>query len=447
MPQRGTRGLTYSDQIKNVLDNPGQLERLYQNARQAGNAESFQEEIFAAYQDRPDDILLSAWYHRLKSPEPKGLSDSEASRPWAAAIASGLATGLVLWAVSDPALTLIDDFPYFILLWAPIAAVFAMGFLVLSDTRRFRRAVIGSLAVAIATLYVFLVAPIEAEVAGQTYLIITAFHLPLLSYAAVGATLVGLKDDPRNRFAYLSKSLEVFITAGLFGITGVIALQISYGMFDTQGLVIPEWALRLIVSMAAGVLPLLAIVTSYDPALEPSQQDFSKGISRLIATIMHVVLPVVCGIMLIYVLFIPFTFWGPFENRQVLIVYNVMLFAIMALLVGAVPVKPALQSERVSTLVRRGVVVVTALAALIGIYALSAVIYRTIEGGITPNRLTVIGWNIINIVTLTVLAVKQTRAERENWTSAIHDAFSLAAYAYISWGLFVVVITPLLFRT
>jgi multisubunit Na+/H+ antiporter MnhF subunit len=55
----------------------------------------------------------------------------------------------------------------------------------------------------------------------------------------------------------------------------------------------------------------------------------------------------------------------------------------------------------------------------VSLHALAAVVYRTFQGELTPNRLTVIGWNGINIGILVSLIVTQLRAGREGWVEAI----------------------------
>jgi hypothetical protein len=142
---------------------------------------------------------------------------------------------------------------------------------------------------------------------------------------------------------------------------------------------------------------------------------------------------------------IPFYFFEPFNNRDVLIVYNLMLFAIMALLLGATPINGADLSTQLQKWLRRGIIAVAILAGLISLYALSATVFRTIEGGWTINRLTIIGWNSINILLLIWLVIQQFRSGFEKWIRSLHSVFSLAASAYMVWGLFVVIVIPWLF--
>ncbi len=85
------------------------------------------------------------------------------------------------------------------------------------------------------------------------------------------------------------------------------------------------------------------------------------------------------------------------------------------------------------------------LTVLISLYALSATVYRTVEGGITMNRLTIIGWNSINIGILVLLIYKQFKDGPEQWIDSLQSVFSRGTIGYIVWMLFVTLAIPLLF--
>jgi hypothetical protein len=73
-------------------------------------------------------------------------------------------------------------------------------------------------------------------------------------------------------------------------------------------------------------------------------------------------------------------------------------------------------------------------------------ISRTAPGGLTPNRLTVIGWNVVNLVTLLLLLLRQLRAGREGWVRALHATFGEGLALYALWTAFVLVALPHLAR-
>ena len=129
--------------------------------------------------------------------------------------------------------------------------------------------------------------------------------------------------------------------AGLFAIAGGIFTAITVGLFEALAVTLPEVVMRLIVFGGVGLIPVLAVAVIYDPGVTPAEQSFDEGLSKVIATLMRVLLPLTLIVLVVYLAFIPFRFWEPFQNRDVLIIYNAMLFAVIALLVGATPIKPA----------------------------------------------------------------------------------------------------------
>jgi len=74
-----------------------------------------------------------------------------------------------------------------------------------------------------------------------------------------------------------------------------------------------------------------------------------------------------------------------FREPDVLIIFNAMLFAVIALLVGATPVRAPNWASATQTWLRRGEVVLAALALLVGLYALAAIVYRTAIDRLTPT--------------------------------------------------------------
>jgi hypothetical protein len=169
-------------------------------------------------------------------------------------------------------------------------------------------------------------------------------------------------------------------------------------------------------------------------------------LSRFITTLMRLVLPLTLGVLVIYLFMIPFNFLEPFKNRDVLIVYNAMLFGIIGLLAGATPLSLDEVSPKLQKLLRRGILAVAIVAGLVSLYALSALLYRTVGDGITINRLTMLGWNVINIALLVLLILRKLVKGELPWNARIQELFSLGAYAYVGWSLVVVLVMPFIFR-
>jgi hypothetical protein len=119
---------------------------------------------------------------------------------------------------------------------------------------------------------------------------------------------------------------------------------------------------------------------------------------------------------------------------------------VVGLLVGATPVHAAELGEMVQTWLRRGVIALAVLALIVSLYALAAIVYRTANDRLTPNRLIFIGWNLVNIAILTTLLVLQARSGRPRWLLAMHRTFAAGAVLYLAWSVTGLLVLPWLFR-
>jgi hypothetical protein len=427
--------------------NPHKLEQLYQVALEEAQTEVFPSALLECYEDNPDNLLYTAWFYRLQQTT-ETMVKARREINWALVVPLSILTGLIFWVLSDfENLIYLDHLPLLALWWSPIATMSALIFMAVAAKKRQARAVAIGLGLLAAVAYAMSLAPgLDIRLKIDHYLDLAAIHIPLLCWIALGISVLGFKSSIEDRFAFLIKSIEVMITAGLYLIAGMVFGGITIGMFEALNISLPDIWLRLIIAGGFGLLPALAVASVYDPTVSPSEQDFNQGLSKFIATMMRLLLPLTLGVLTIYIFVIPFNFLEPFENRDVLIVYNLMLFAIMGLLLGVTPIRGVDLSPQLQKWLRMGIITVVLLTELISIYALSATVYRTIEGGLTINRLTIIGWNSINISILLWLVYKQFKDSSEKWIESLQSVFSLASNAYLVWGLFLVIIVPLLFR-
>jgi hypothetical protein len=435
--------MKYIPEIQASINSPDHLESLYQIAKQSNEEPEFRSDLQEIYQKSTDNILLSAWHSRfehLPLPKPKRATN------WGLALIIGIITGLILWAVSNPELIFRGRIPFFLLFWAPITTIPVIIFLTVISKRNYLYAGISIIGLILASVYIFLITPSDNISKSPDYLILMVIQLPLLCWIAMGIAVMKFKSTTSNRFAFLTKSIEVMITAGVYLIFGVAFGSITMGMFAAVNVTPPEIIIRLAVAGGFGLIPIMAIVTMYDPHVLPEVQDFSQGLSKFVFTMMRLLLPLTLVVLVIYLFVIPFNFAAPFKNRDLLIVYNVMQFAIVGLLIGATPIKLDDLSPKVQTWLRRGIIIVSILAVIISLYALSAVIYRTAIDSLTLNRTTIIGWNIINIAILGVMIYTQFAKGIAGWNERLQNVFSKATAAYLIWSIFLILALPLIFR-
>jgi hypothetical protein len=430
------QGLTRSS------DDPRTLEEMYRAALREGEADSFAAAMVSRYQSAPDNPLYAAWYYRLQA-RSQDRETEESHIAWRTALPLALLAGLLFALLADSRFTFDNGVPYLLLFWSPIVAVLVSLFLLLENPAYRRRTMPALGGVVAAGAYIF---ALSLWRAGESYHILMLFHLPLLAWIGVGLGMLGWAASARERFAALIKTLEIGITGGVFG-GGVAAFAIiTVGLFEALGVNIPSWAMQVLFAGGAGLVPVIAVAVAFQPKRQVLEQRFEQGLGRLVPILMRLLLPLTLLVLLVYLCFIPFNFMGPFQHRELLIVYNVMLFAVMVLLVGATPVRSSDLPAPYHTWLRMAILAVAGLSVVIGLYALAAVVYRTSLGGLTPNRLTVIGWNTINIVLLIALLYRQWRDDGSEWIDSLQHVASIALVIYGAWALFLVLAIPFLFQ-
>jgi hypothetical protein len=449
------------DAVQAAAGDPARLETLYQSARATGAAQGFAAAIESAYAEEPANMLYSAWHYRLLSAPAAetpaaATSDGPASEravwQWRVAIPMSILLGFIFWILSAPGLTLTGgEIPAFVLIAPPLAAAFLIGFLAVGARAHYVRAALLIAALVALTVYVEIIGSLN--IAGSadladTYQYLAIIHLPVVAWGLVGLSLLGLSFSASSVFAFLTKSIEAIGTGGVFAIAGGMFFIVTVILFETLNVTLGDPVQRLLLAGGAGLIPLIAVSAVYDASQAPERQEFRRGFGKILAVLMQALLALSLIVMLIYILVIPFSFsqpFSPFSDRETLIAYNVVLIGVMGVLLGSTPFASGDLAPGMQRLVRAGIILLAVMVAGVSVYALAAVLYRTAQDTLTMNRLTIIGWNVINIAILILLLVRQALSGRANWIASLHDTFRWAAIAYLGWALFVLIASPLIF--
>lgn len=431
-------------QIAAARSDPRRLEDLYRQTAGQGQGEQFAAEIAGLHVAEPADLLLAAWFYRLAA-RPATVAAGQtvaAGGSWGLAVVVGLAlAAYFFWAAG-----VIDgrnEEPFIrsvIFTLAPMSAAAVVVYMALVS-RRLAGAVAALTGLAaLAGLVIWMTTGIDRN---AQYVLVALIHVPVLAWVVAGLYLMGRSRDGKGRFAFLRKSVELAVTAGILGGTAGIVVMLGIGLFSAIGIRPDSTTMRFLMSLVGGVVPMLAAATVYDPRVTPAEQKMDSGLGWLVGLAGRIALPATLLVGALYIAFIPGSFWVPFQQRDVLIIYNAMLFAVMALLVVATPVSDA--AEPGHRWLRRGLMLLALMAVSVSLYALAAAGYRTYLGGLTLNRLMILGWNVINIALLCVYLWRQRRAGLNGWLASAQGVFGLGFEAYALWSLFLVLVTRFLF--
>jgi hypothetical protein len=435
--------VSYREQIQTAQNDPEQMEQLYQAARRARHADQFAQDVQALYQESSENVLYAAWHYRLQQ---KSASEDWFARigsHWQLAIVMSVVLGLLLWGLSDPSLVFGKGAPLLAFVGGPIVALFLAGFFFLVTRAQGNRLALTLIGLAVFTGYVLLM--LARLSSSSEYLPLAALHLILLAWGALALFLAGWRLPVREIFAFLLKSLETVGTGGVYVIIGGIFVGLTYLLFDAIGVELNNTLVRLLIIGGAGLIPLVAVLSVYDPKIPLSAQEFRRGFARIVLIGVHALLPLTLLILVIFLVALPFNFFQAYNNRTTLVVFNVLLFAILGLLIGLIPLNAEEFSPRYQVWLRRGTTLLVGLVLLVSVYALSAIVYRTAQDSLTMNRLTIIGWNSINIVLLALLLYRLLRPGSRFWGEAAQTVFRPGAYAYLAWGGFLLIALPWLF--
>jgi len=213
---------------------------------------------------------------------------------------------------------------------------------------------------------------------------LTLIHLPLFMWCIYGMVFTGLDfNDKGKRIDYIKYNGDIAVLGVLILISGGLLAGITIGLFSAIDIDIKRFYMEYIAICGAVSAPIVAtfIIRNYP--------TFTNKLAPIIANIFS---PLVLITLVIYLITIPVSGKSPFTDRDILIIFNLMLLGVMGIIVFSVSENSIGKKHRFNDLVLFCLSVVTIIIDLI---ALTAIVYRLYEHGITPNRLAVLGSNLL----------------------------------------------------
>jgi hypothetical protein len=438
--------MSLQDKIEYAQNNVADLEQLYRQAEADGETHVFKEAIAQGIAKEPQHTLFLAWAYRLNLlPENTDVHSAQRTH-WQKAIGISLVLGclfLLLSGNQPPVPFPNPQNPYFWLGWSPILALAVLTFLSpLNRANVPQYGIWGMVVVGIGALTALVFWHQTGAIA-----VLAALHLPFVLWATVGASVVKQHNHPATQFhAFSVKSVETVLTGGIYFGAFMIFLMLTYGIFSALNIKIADSNMQKAVAWGLGAISLLSLASVYNPSCSPTAQNWTSGLTRLLGILTRLLLPLTLGVLAIYTFyFIPVYFWRPFEERDVLIVYNATIIAILVLIALSVAYTDG-QTLRQQTLLRYALHVLGFLTGLLNLYALVAIVYRINTYDLTPNRYAVLGWNVITLIILVVIGVTLWRAQPHTWAIKLRESLARMSIFTVVWALWVLFILPLSFH-
>ncbi|HET8660124.1 MAG TPA: permease prefix domain 1-containing protein [Micromonosporaceae bacterium] len=310
---------------------------------------------------------------------------------------------------------------------APLAAYFAWR-------RRVRPWVVGVLALLFALGAVAANAYPLAEEAQTT--VLTALHLPLALWLVVGvAYAAGDWRSDRRRMDFVRFTGEWFVYFVLMALGGGVLAGITAGTFSAIGLdastFIGEWLLPC--GAAAAVVVSAWLVEAKQSVIE-----------NMAPVLTRVFTPLFTGVLLAFLAAVLWTQSGIDVERDVLILFDVLLVIVLGLLLYAISAR---DPETPPTLFDRLQLALVLSALAIDVLVLVAITGRITEWGSTPNKVAALGENVILLANLAWSAWLSAQFLRRRAPFTLLERWQTGYVpVYALWAWAVVLILPPLFE-
>ena len=286
-----------------------------------------------------------------------------------------------------------------------------------------------------ATLLAFLFINFLPENNASDTLVLACVHVVLFLYGILGFAFVGeIRNAFDKRLDYLKYNGDLVVMTTLIVIAGGIMTGLTIGLFSVIGIDIEQFYFQNVVIFG---LPAAPIFGTY---LTRANPNLVGKVSPVIAKVFS---PLVLVMLVIYLVAMVSSSKNPYNDREFLLIFNLLLIGVMAIIFFSVAAKSKGISTQLEMWILTSLSVVT---LLVNGIALSAIIMRIAEWGVTPNRAAVLGANVLVLIHLILVTVQLFKvSSRKSEISAVGRAIAVFLPVYLGWTMVVTFLFPYIF--
>ncbi|HYD22955.1 MAG TPA: hypothetical protein VEB40_15840 [Flavipsychrobacter sp.] len=409
------------DQILSNFNNPVQLEKLYRADRSA-----FKKAFNSLYPQLEDNPVTGYWDARLNFAKED--------------FSLGTNKGILFVIIASVIAGIIAKLPDLLIINEEFFYSRNIGFIVFPMLAAYfawkNKLPIGKIAImtitGIAALIFINVLP-DSDTSDT--LVLSCIHLILFLWSILGFAFVGgVGNDGERRLGFLKYNGDLVVMTTLIVIAGAILTGVTIGLFSLIGYHIEVFYFDNIVVFA---LPAAPILGTY---LTQTNPNLVGKVSPVIAKIFS---PLVLVMLVIYLIAITYSGKDPYNDREFLMIFNALLVGVMAIVFFSI----AETSKGSNSNSEKWILFLLCLVTIIvnGI-ALSAILFRIFEWGITPNRAAVLGGNVLILVNLVLVTLQLYKVvSRKADISGVGKVIASYLPVYCIWTTIVTFVFPLIF--
>jgi hypothetical protein len=273
------------------------------------------------------------------------------------------------------------------------------------------------------------------DVKNSDTLILSCIHLLLFLWCILAFAYVGeSRNNVEKRLGFLKYNGDLVVMTTLIVIAGAIMTGLTIGLFALIGFHIEQFYFENIVVFG---LPAAPIIGTY--LIQTNPQLVGK-VSPVIAKIFS---PLVLVMLVIYLVAMVYSGKDPYNDREFLMIFNALLIGVMAIIFFSVAETARSTKSQAELWVLLLLSVVT---IIVNGIALSAILFRISEWGITPNRAAVLGGNVLILINLLLVTAQLFRVlSKKAILSRVGEVISIYLPVYFLWVTIVTFLFPFLF--
>jgi len=420
------------DDIALAIDSPRELEALYRD-----DPREFARLLPGLLSSHPDSTTLHVWYQRLFFEEPAREPAATASgrdtwkwRGIALTVTLSLAAGTL---VKIPELFRGIDDDWFYSRYVAIIIAMALMVYFWSQRRCPARVVASILGVALVSVVYLGLLP---DRSGSDTILLASLHMPFFFWSLLGVSfLAGRWRDYAGRMDYIRYNGELVIYTTVILIGGMVLTGITLALFELiDAEDFQTWYLSNVVVYGAVASPIVATWLV----------DHVLGNRLKIAPLLaRVFTPLFLITVVVYLVAMLFSQKSPYTDRDFLITFNGLLLLVLALAVFSSSEREPGRAGGFTDILNIALVAVT---LMIDVVALSAILFRLTWYGLSPNRIAVLGANLLAFGHLAGILYYYVQLIRRGGDAASLEGWIVRYLpAYAIWSAVVAFGFPLVF--
>jgi len=407
------------------INAPKELEALYRQ-----NRSEFKREFMSLYPEVADGSIAACWKERL--------DHERGSISW------GSTDELTFVVIASLMAGILAKGPEFLPVKAEFYYARNIGFIVFPFLMAYfgwknllRPAHVSMVAIATAIACIFVNA-LPGSMNGDTEshtLFLSCIHLPLFLWAVWGFTFVGGERTAlERRIDFLRYNGDLVVITTLILITGALLTGMTFALFTLIDVNIIDFYVEYVVVFGLAASPMVGTyVVQNNPQLVDS-------VSPVIAKIFS---PLVLVTLVVYLTVMLGSGKDPYNDREFLLTFNILLIGVMAIILFSVAGAARASSSKIGTLI---LLMLAVLTIVVNGIALLAILFRISEWGITPNRLAVLGGNMLILTNLLIVTYRLSMAVfRDTENESVERSIAQFLPIYSLWTVLVVFVFPFVF--